>query len=217
MTFAEKMRWLVTTILIATAALTSAQESKPDATEEPKGAEPKKEKSIFDEFDLKMPDFSHLPEDKEREAMLKWYEENVGSGIPKTYIRFMQRLEKEAKKPMKDSRYIGKWGSTPKSDPQLVLSEDGTFTWDYGHSKGVGIWREHSEGIIWIGFAHTEKDAKGEEKTWYASHFCSIKDNDTLVQNHIDYTDTYKRVVPVDAKGKSNGELDAAGQSATAE
>lgn len=147
---------------------------------------------------------------------MAWYDENIGSGIPKPYIRFMERLEKEAKKPARDSKYIGQWGETSTSRPQLNLVADGTFTWDYGHSKGVGIWREHHEGIIWIGFAQTEKDDAGKEWTWYATHYCYLKDDDTLVQDHIDYTDTYKRHLRAAPNGTTNGEQDGADQPATA-
>jgi len=206
------MRYLITAVLLAAIPLALGEEPK-----EKEKRDLKKEKSIFDEFDVETPDFSKLPEEERLRAELEWYEEHVGTGIPKTYVRFMERLRREAKKPAEGSKYVGSWGEKADSrKPQLVLAADGSFTWVYGHSRGIGKWREHAEGIIWIGFAHTERDEAGKEHTWYATHYCILKDEDTLVQDHIDYTDTYKRLKLADAKGESGGEQDGADQPATA-
>jgi len=177
---------LASTFLFLGGPAVHAQETKGDS-------EPKKG-SVFDELNAKtpeMPDYSKLPKKKREEAERKWYEENIGFGISKNYMRFMDRLKKEAKLPPKDSKYVGIWGRDKKLE--LVLSSDGSFTWDYGHSKGIGIWREHSEGIIWIGFESTYKDKDGKEQKFYAEHFCYLSKDGSLVQDHIDYTATYKR------------------------
>ena len=186
------MPYLFTVLFIALLVLADAQEDEQEVSRTQKQADAQKGKSIFDELDDKVPDFSHLSRDEELKAWKKLAEENVGL-IPKGYIRFMERLEKEAVKPKKDSRYIGSWAETENNRLRFVFAVDGTFT-NYGGSKGVGIWREHSEGIIWVGFAHTDKDDEGKERTYNTKHLFYLSDSNTLVQHHVDYTSTYKRI-----------------------
>ena len=200
---------------LTTTAGLSAQDTKPARETKGDGATVSRG-TIFDELSAERPNFSELPAHEQAEAMRKWNEENVGVGIPNAYVRFMERLKKEAQKPIKGSKYIGQWGETPEAKPKLDLAADGTFTWDHGHSKGVGIWREHTEGIVWIGFFRTEKDKEVKEQPLHAQHFCYLKNADSLVLDHIDYTDTYKRHDPTAPKGPTNGEQGGADKPATA-
>lgn len=204
------MRLLITTLLIAIAVSGHSQEAKPPSNPTTNTDDPAKAKSIPHEIDGDPPDFSSLPVEERQEALRKWYQENLVRGIPKGYIHFMEQLRREAKRPAKGSKYVGRWGDTPDGAPQLVLIEDGTFTFDYGHSKGVGRWLEHPGGSIWIGFAGSIKDDEGKDRTVYTEHFCYLIGDDKLVQDHICYTHSYKRIPSTDAKEKpGRGKVDS--------
>jgi hypothetical protein len=211
------MRFLITVFLFATTAWSCAQVVGANSATGGESKEATKSTgSVFDELTVpKPPDFPNLSEGEKMEALRKWYLETEGSGVPKTYVRFMARLRREAKEPSKNSKFIGQWGEILESKPQLNLAADGTFTWDYGHSKGVGIWREHSEGIVWIGFPNKEKDSDGKEVTWYAQHFCYLGENGNLIMYDIDYGKSYKRHPPAAPEGATNSEPSGAGQPAT--
>lgn len=181
------IRFTTAYLLIGASAVALRGQNSKGGVESAKG-------SIFDEYRIKMPDYSELPAREREEARRKWKEENIGSGVPKFYVRFMERLLREAKPPAKDSRYIGDWGRQGKSE--LVLSADGSFTFDYGHTKGVGIWREHREGIIWIGFECIAEYEDGKKVKSYSEHWCYLAKDGSLVQDHLDYTETYVRQKP---------------------
>ncbi|WP_147263559.1 hypothetical protein [Roseimicrobium gellanilyticum] len=186
---------LVAIVLVAAPACLMAQEAAPK-----KGSVPKQTETAAEEAKPAMPDHGKSPLNEHIEAQKKWFEEHVGHGIPKGFVEMMDALKSESKKPAKDSRYIGTWCDEDSNQPRLVLSPDGTFTYDYGHSKGKGIWLEHERGPIWMGFAHVMKDDKGAEQTVYSDYLCYLSPGDTLIHNHIDYNVYYKRQKPAEVK-----------------
>ena len=187
---------LLPCILVLSIAHAAAAEPETKATAAK--AEEKKS-SVFDEFNA--PDFSNLPAPQREEAQLRWHQDDP-HGL-KQYGRFLHRLKTEAKLPPGDSKYIGKWSHEGELRVNLTLKADGTFTWDYGHSSGTGTWVQHPEGLIWIGFDLVQKDSTGKERTFTAAHYCYLKGDDVLIQDHIDYTDTYKR--RVEEAGRETG------------
>ena len=133
-------------------------------------------------------------------------ERGAGPIEPEDHIRFMLRLERESIMPPAGSNFVGKWGETRSSNPELELEQDGTLVWSYDGETGHGTWRQHPEGIIWMLIMGFKSHPNGRERVWCATSSCHLDEDDKLVQDHFSVADYYVRTAPAGTSEEAGGD-----------